>query len=328
MPEPGIYGWSTQQGGVHFHRIYEPLRVVARHGVRTGHGKILTDETVRRYDTILVHMLHDERNSEAWEKLAANGRHRLVYDIDDVMWDPEYAPFVAHYTPDVLARLWRNIQLAHVITTPSPVIAEHVARYNANVWVVPNTVPAYTLDLPRRRPAQDRHVLGYQGSHSHQIDLSDGDWPDQMWAFLRDHTDWDLHFWGQHQTVFYPGRTFGHPWESRMHRYYASLQMDIGLGPLKPNAFNRGKSALRAIEYAALGIVPVLTDLEPYRGWVDTGVSGFLIPEGDRWYPVLHELAAQPELMAAMGKEARHRARAWTTEHQAPTWTEAWSSVG
>lgn len=327
MPKPGIYGWTTQEGGVHFHRIGEPLRVYGERGGRAAFGRVMSDRIATEYDTVLVHMLHDERNSEAWEKLAANGNHRLIFDVDDVMWDPDYRPFRQHYTPDVLARLWRNIGLAHVVTTPSRDIAAQLAKHNPNIWYVPNTVPEYALNT-KRETRGVRRVIGYQGSASHHRDLQEHGWADQLYAFCRDHSRWDFHIWGQHSTpVFYPGRTFSHPWQSSMPRYYRGLQMDIGVGPLADTPFNRGKSALRAIEYATLGIVPVLTDLEPYRGWIVNGVNGFLIPPGEPWYPVLHDLAVDGDLRNRIRKAAKASAREWTTEANLDTWLNAWNSV-
>lgn len=342
MAETGIYGWSPQSGGVHFHRINEPLRLAPQYGTDTATGTVLDDELAEQFDTILVHMIHGVRDSEAWEKLAANGRHRLVYDIDDVMWDPAYAPFASHYTPEVLERLERNIRRAHIVTTPSPVIAQYVAeRWNRNVWYVPNTVPAYTLAIRREHPGHwtrasrkgpswRRMIIGYQGSHSHQPDLTYGQFAPDLYRFLVDHPRWDFHVWGQHETQFLPGRTIGHRWQSRMDRYYRSISaMDIGLGPLRPNEFNRGKSALRVIEYAALGIVPVVTELAPYDGWIDYGRTGFTIPATPEaeWRHILHTLATEPEMLDGMSRRAREAARAWTTEENIGRWTEAWNSV-
>jgi hypothetical protein len=132
-PDTGVYGWSTGTGGVHFFRVAEPLRVAHQGGIRVGWGQRLDDAICEAFDTVLVHMLWDERNSEAWEQLAAGGHHRLVLDIDDWMWEPDWEPFRKHYTPTVLDRVYRNVKLAHVITTPSPRIADHLSRYNPNV---------------------------------------------------------------------------------------------------------------------------------------------------------------------------------------------------
>lgn len=329
----GIYGWSTGKGGVHFYRMAEPLRVSSMAGIPTGVGNRLDDEVCERHDTILTHMLWDERNSEAWEKLAANGQHRMVFDIDDVMWAPDWEPFAKHYTPGVLARVWRNISLAHVVTTPSPFIAEYVSQFNKNVWVVPNTVPGYLTEIlmpPRPYPATPdgiRHLVGYQGSPSHQHDFPA--WlMRELVQFAEGEPEWGLHFWGPDKIDGWPRHLVGNTrWKDTLLDYYLSLSMDIGIGPLKGSVFNSGKSSLRAVEYAALGIPAILSAGPAYDGWVEHGVTGFLVEPGESWLPYLREIARNPLLRKRMGSDARERAKGWTSEANIGRWVDAWNSV-
>lgn len=332
MPETGIYGWSNQAGGVHWYRQAEPLRVAAANGVRVATGNRLDNETCESFDTILVHMLWDRRNSEAFERLARLGQHRLIFDIDDVMWEPDWAPFEKHYSTEVLAQVWTNIKLAHVVTTPSGVIADKVAKVNPNVWVCPNTVPEWLLShRPPRRPHPAplvRHLIGYQGSPSHSNDFPI--WlVRQLAEFLRDDPAWGFHAWGPTEPLQgWPiGQTGYTPWKSSVADYYRSLSMDIGIGPLKDTPFNRGKSGLRAIEYAALGIPAVLSAGPAYDSWVEHGVTGLLLHPGDNWRYALRYLAADEQLRARMSETARARAAGWTTENNIHRWTEAWNSV-
>src|SRR6185503_10937368 len=55
----GIYGWSPGRGGVHHHRIGEPLRVLDGLGVNVvGTGARLGRDLLDQCDTILAHTLH------------------------------------------------------------------------------------------------------------------------------------------------------------------------------------------------------------------------------------------------------------------------------
>lgn len=324
---PGIYGWSPGNGGVHHYRIAEPLRVATMHGVRTATGVELDNDIAMSYDTILVHMLHHEHALPAWEKLAASGCHRLVLDVDDAMWAPDWDNFRTYYTPDRVQRLYRAAQLAHVVTTPSDVIAEHLIRYNPNVHFVPNSVPEYLLhQRPRARAV---NVVGYQGSASHDPDITD-DYLTQMYRFCEDHPAWQMWFWGKRRKELagWPEEFVRcMPWQDNLRSYYRSLSMDIGVGPLKGSVFTDSKSALRAIEYAALGIPAVLSDSPAYRGWVVDGETGYLMNPTDSWYEVLHLLATDDTLRAAMGRGATKKAQQWTTEKQIGNWVNAWNSV-
>ena len=319
----GVYGWSPGSGGVHRHRIAEPLRVLRTLGYNAQSGHQLDDVILSQVDTVLVHTLNDERNSYAWELLAKSDSHRMVIDVDDWMWRPDWKPFRDSYTPDRLARLFRNVELAHVVTTTTDVIAEYLSRYNSNVHVVPNTVPAWLLDHPS--PYRERPVVGYQGSTHHMADWTVDD-QNQLGRFLTRNPDWLARFYGNFTITGADGRVEVIPWQPDHEVYWRTMSMDVGIGPLRNTPFNRAKSSLRAVEYAALGVVAVLPDLPPYRGWVDDGVTGRLVRPGQRLSRILGDLAAQPHQLAAMAANARLRAAQWTTEASIGRWIGAWNS--
>lgn len=319
----GVYGWVTSTTGVNHYRVTEPLRVLGAHGVNVNHGRILSNEILSTCDTLLGHTIHTERDTEAWQDLAAKDSHRLVLDVDDWMWQPDYQPFRDHFTPDTLARLFRNVAVAHVVTTPSPAIADFLAQYNPNVWVVPNTVPEWLLawKMPRRQAP----TLGFQCSDSHAPDFTQATIR-SMIRFLNLHSDWHLHVYGANPGALANQPGVHHtPWKPSVYEHYRTISLDIGIGPLRDTPFNRGKSALRAIEYAALGIVAVLPDLPIYRGWVEDGVTGRLVDKGRTLAGVLHEVS-DPTTRFTMAKAARARAAQWTTETNIGRWLEAWHS--
>lgn len=295
------------------------------HGIHADTGNRLSDSVLFEFDTVLVHMLHDRDASEGWEKLAAHNRTRMVFDCDDAMWSPDWGPFRNAYDKGALDRLFRNVQLAHVVTTPSEQIAEYLSRYNPNVYVVPNTVPeALTKRRMRNRP---RPVVGYQGSPSHVTDIDAGFTRD-LGRFMLENKEWDIRVWGGDPSMESPdGRISVVPWQPTLAEYYKTLSMDIGLGPLAPTYFNECKSSLRAVEYMALGIVPVLTDLKPYRGWVEHGVTGYLVRPGESWYAPLTWLAREPAVRRSFSAAGQATATQWTTERNAYRWVEAWNSV-
>ena len=322
----GVYGWSPGSGGVHFHRFAEPLRVLQGLGVNAGAGIELSNDILARCDTVVAHTLHTENEHEAWRQLEAADSHRMVMDIDDWMWAPDWKPFRDNYGPDALARLFDCVRRSHVVTTPSPLIADYLLTYNPNVWVVPNTVPEWLIDLPM--PERDRPTVGYQGSDSHARDFTTPVRV-QLAKFFVQHPGWGLHSYGS----MHPGDLgkFTHalhtPWAGTVDAYYRSVSMDVGIGPLRDTPFNRAKSSLRAVEYAARGIVAVLPDLDPYQGWVEDGVTGRLVGRHQTLRGVLSEVADDDDAREMMSKNAQERAMDWTTEANIGKWVEAWNSL-
>jgi hypothetical protein len=322
----GIYGWVPGDGGVNFFRVREPLRVLADHGNVAFAGAELHDGILERVDTVLTHSLWDPDNSQAWEMLARQDTHRLVLDVDDAMWAPDWHVFRRHWTADNLNRLYRNVAMAHVVTTPTDVIADHLARYNRNVHVVPNTVPHWLTEW--EMPAGPSPSIGYQGSSSHVTDWTTSQ-AKHLARFLAIHDQWHINLYGEFGDVQGPpGRTHLHGWQKDVHDHWQRLSMTVGIGPLRPTLFNRAKSSLRAIEYSALGIIPVLPDLELYRGWITDGWTGRLVHSHQTLFGVLHEIASMdPDDRREMADRAHGSAGDWTTERCIEKWVNAWHSL-
>ena len=319
----GVYGWSPGSGGVHHHRIREPLRVLGEHGVAAASGPILNDEILCQVDTVVVHMLHGQVQSRAWADLAQLQSHRLIFDVDDWMWEPDWRPFKDNYTPDVLARVERNIRRAHVVTTPTAELATRLSAWNENVWIVPNTVPAWLLG--HDMPARERPTVGVQGSPSHMRDWTPAQ-AAQLARWLRDWPTWGLHMYGSRPGALgASGRVLHTPW-SDIDTFYRTVSYDVGVGPLRDTVFNACKSDLRAREMAALGIIAALPDLAPYRDTIRDGVTGRLIGKHQTMRQVLNDICEDDAGRLAMSTNARRQAQAFTTEANIGRWLEAWHS--
>ncbi len=81
--------------------------------------------------------------------------------------------------------------------------------------------------------------------------------------------------------------------------------LTVGLAPNLPTAFNRCRSDVKFVEYAALGAVAVCQDLEPYRASVRQGENGLLFGSDAALERALLQLIDEPEL------RRRLAARAW-----------------
>jgi tetratricopeptide (TPR) repeat protein len=84
----------------------------------------------------------------------------------------------------------------------------------------------------------------------------------------------------------------------RYHQFLAGI--DVGIAPLAPTARNRCSDDLRFIEYAAQGVLAICADLEPYRGVVRPGQTGFLFRDSTELEAVLERVLAEPRLRTAI----------------------------
>jgi len=80
---------------------------------------------------------------------------------------------------------------------------------------------------------------------------------------------------------------------------------DIGLVPLADTPFNRAKSALKTLDYAALALAMLASDMPVYRGSLADGVGGMLVPNTeDAWYGALAWLVRDTTARRARGEKA------------------------
>lgn len=83
---------------------------------------------------------------------------------------------------------------------------------------------------------------------------------------------------------------------------------DLGLAPLAETAFNRCKSDIKALDYAMLGIVPVVSDGPAYR--IDSVLGRHMIfAEPDGWLDALRGVLDDREEAARRALAARDHAR-------------------
>jgi glycosyltransferase involved in cell wall biosynthesis len=80
----------------------------------------------------------------------------------------------------------------------------------------------------------------------------------------------------------------------------------IGLAPLLDTPFNRCKSPIKALDYAALGLATLASDTPAYRGSIADGPAGQLVPNDPvAWHAALDWLIRDQALRRSFACQAR-----------------------
>lgn len=351
-----IYGWPGDNFGCCHYRIAMPLDELARRGhdarwSRVAVGSML--DAMLESDVIIGQRVSEGFASTRWQcwamarqpeytrwveqvgqqrpevlamwrQAVARSRPRLVFEIDDDLWSvdrssPVYARLDRQ--PEWATHLATNAAVADTVVVTTEPLADVMRQHNRDVRVIPNFVPAALLDHHPVRRQDGTITIGWAGSPTHAMDWAvlDGEVRD----FLRKTSRAELHVIGApvHQwSRIPPSRMRSTGWFPSVDAYLHQVDFHVGLAPLADHTFNRSKSWIKALEYGALGIPIIASDVGPYRDYVRHGETGYLVRQPGDWLKYLRELVHDEAARVEMGAAARQQAAEHTIEKNAHLW--------
>lgn len=324
-----VFGWAADGQGCGYYRLQVPLEELAADGHRTLVSGRMPEDWRDESDVVVAQRTCNPGPTLTWQQLAQQPGRRLVFELDDDLlnvptWNPGHAFFADRETR---LRLKANIQVAHLVTVSTEPLAELVRVLHPNVVVLPNCVREHLLG--RRIEQQgEKVVIGWAGSSTHEQDFAECG---RALATVLKH-DWRARFHavGHDFTRYLEVRAkqMRHtPWSPAVEAYYRTVDFQVGIAPLAEHGFNESKSAIKALEYAAMGIPIVASRFGPYAAFVQHEVTGYLVDGPREWCDALFELVEDRDLRERMGAAAREQARGWTIEGNAHLWAKAYEGV-
>jgi hypothetical protein len=222
-----------------------------------------------------------------------------------------------------LPRARRNFELLleHVarvdlVTTPSDHLADRFEAAGArNVHVVDNYLPgAFSRVAPH---GHDGFVIGWHAGREHLFDADELRLVETLERVLDAHPDVRVETINIELGMRHPRYRCEEsvPIERLTQRL---ADFDIGLVPLADIPFNRGRSNVKAREYAAAG-VPWLAS--PVGSYEDLGAEhgGWLV-EDDKWFAAIDALIRARRERRKLAKAAKAWAKDETIWNMAPHW--------
>ena len=247
-------------------------------------------------------------------KKAKKHNIKIIYETDDDLLDirpenPSYKYILEHY--DDIKKLVNNVDY---ITVSTDELKNRFNKLNINnIEIIKNYYVNTFLQLkPFKFRGNNQIKIGYFGTLTHQNDL---ELMRKVILRLKDifskknieiifetagvsliNSDWfrdvELPYYPMSMNTFYDWLSNNSDW-------------DIGVVPLANLDFNKCKSELKYIEFAALGIPVVASGIGAYKDCIQNGVNGYLSTNEDEWVDKLSVLIEDPILRNGMVNNAR-----------------------
>ncbi len=236
----------------------------------------------------------------AWIEQLLAFRRPLVFDFDDAIYLADTSQANAWSRMLKSARKIETIcRVARHVTVGNEYLATYARDHARAVTVVPSTIDT---DVYRVKPrARNRvPVIGWTGSATTVRYLTTLT-PALM--RLREKREFELRVIGAKVDIeglavrCLPWRAETEPDDLRA--------LDVGLMPLPDDEWSRGKCGMKALQYMALGIPPVVSPVGVNATIVRDGVNGFHACTEEEWIDRIALLLEDEPLRRGLGAEGR-----------------------
>ena len=342
-----VLGLTGEYDGCTLWRVLLPFTELQRQGyqgIEWGpHNDNRLANIVHTFEAVTLPRRHWDKAERAKGVRWIDALHRagiaVIYEADDdlfsedfirrIMWKELYTREYAESRRDAILH---TLSLCDGATVSSQRLAT-MAREHTNkpVKVVPNYI-----DLRWFRQVQKRArriipglTIGWAGSIRPDSDIAD---MAEAWGRVaRKYPYVTFVIQGRDLDIIYknvPEAQIKQLEWLPIDKYPASLiNIDIGCCSLADTKFNRAKTFIKAMEYAASGAA-VVASPTIYSQIVDHGVNGFIADTVDEWTDALSALVEDYTLRHKLSKALLAKVRKnHSLETNAWRWVEAWDNI-
>lgn len=275
----------------------------------------------------------------SWRK----NESKVIFDIDDDLLDKDGLTdrnAGANFDEVSEKIIWVAKQ-ADAVTVSTKTIFERMSSFNDNVFLIPNYLDETLWELSHPRDhyegsfsrKKDVVTIGYIGTPTHKQDLEvvqsainriEAEYGSSIKIEVIGAYENMLPLFGE--KVPLPRRT---EYPKFVEWLLKRVHWDIGIIPLKDDNFNRSKSNLKFIEYAALDMAIVCSDVLTYRDIASHDENCLVAKnEEEEWYSCIKRLIDNSNLRQRLASSARSMVSlSYTTKSNISKYNEALNSL-
>jgi len=287
-----------------------------------GNSQLLED--VADYRVVILHRVPHTDLIEAVIKRAHEAGGVVIFDTDDLIFEPELTHWVdalSAMPPDELKlyhegvrRYRRTLELCDCVLTSTEFIADLVRQLGKRAYVNRNSLSLELIRISEeaycQRPGQkDGLTIGYaSGTKTHNKDFQEA--AEALVHVMERHPDLELCIVGYldmpPEWERFQDRIKRIPF-TRWRQLPSLLStFDINLAPLEMgNPYCRAKSELKYFEAAIVGVPTIASRIDSFVYAIGHGVNGLLAGNTAEWIAGLEALINDASYRRAIGERAR-----------------------
>lgn len=266
------------------------------------------------FDAVFIQRESFMLGTTIFERLISGMGVKIIYDFDDAIWLSNVSE--SNKELEYLKRPTKIKYLLHIadcVIAGNPYLADYAKQFNAHVKVIPTTIDTDTYKPCVRFRNKKVVSIGWSGSLTTILHF------DFITPILE---EIQKKFQDKVEFLVVGAKSYQHErlniksiaWTAETE--VASLNhFDIGIMPLPDNNWTRGKCGLKALQYMALGIPAVVSDVGVNASIVRNGKDGFVAKSSQEWVAYLSLLIEQPHLRKEMGTKGRQRVEQYYSLH-------------
>lgn len=256
-----------------------------------------------QYDLIFVQRECFMLGTTFFEKRFAS-KSKMIFDFDDSIW----LQFVSEGNKSLsflkdASKTSKLIEISDMIFAGNQYLADYAAQFNKNIKIIPTTIDTdeyQRLTLPKQA---GRVCIGWSGSFT-TIEHFKHAVPSLK--KLKEKYGDKIYFKviGSDKYVNDDLGIKGLNWNKKDELKELS-EIDIGLMPLPNDEWTKGKCGLKGLQYMALEIATIMSNVGVNGEIIEDGVNGYLINKEEDWVEKISMLIENDALRKSMGAAGR-----------------------
>ncbi len=260
-------------------------------------------KNARKYDLVYLFRAASMVGPAYFERVLARSGTPFIYDFDDAIYLTDTSEANRRFGWLKFAGKTAKIcKLANAVTVGNSHLAAYARKYNENVYIVPTSIDTEKYEPIERAASLDvKTIIGWTGSMTSQYHLEAFE---PTLAEILKRFDVELKVISDRKPSFREIDCEWQPW-SAAREVEITSEMDIGIMPIPDDEWSRGKCAAKALQYMALGIPTVCSDVGANKEVIRNGINGFLAKSTEDWLKYIELLVGDKSLRKRIGAMGR-----------------------